>query len=104
MIGTVSEPQKFLLVEKLRDELRLLQLQDQSVGLILKAKDKNEKPSSSQIEGMSMTIHRLAQLWDRLKVQDGLPWRQIKTEDLVAVGGAFHFEGRNYARNPRRSY
>ena len=75
MIDTVSEPQQFRLVEKSKDELRLLQLQDQSGGFILKAKDKNEKPSSSQIKGMSMTVRRLAQLWDRLKVQDGLLWR-----------------------------
>ena len=57
VIGTVSEPQKFLLVEKSRDELQLLQLQDPSVGFIMKVKDKNEKPSSSQIKGMSMTVY-----------------------------------------------
>ena len=74
------------------------------MGFILKAKDKNEKPSSSQIKRMSMTVRRLAQLWDRLKVQmdccEDYNMMTDLTEDLVAVGGAFHFEGRNSARNP----
>ena len=61
--------------EKSSTELREIQLQDMSIGFVLKAKEKGSKPASQEVKGMSMTVRRLCQLWDRLKCQDGQLWR-----------------------------
>ena len=56
-------------------ELRELQLQDPSIGFVLNAKEDVNKPTPSQVKGMSRSIRRLCQLWNRLKCQYGLLWR-----------------------------
>ena len=45
------------------------------IGFVLKAKEKGSKPAPQEVKGMSMTVRRLCQLWDRLKFQDGQLWR-----------------------------
>lgn len=64
-----------VLKERSTTELREHQLQDQSLGLILRAKESEKKPTPQQVKGMSMTTPRLCQLWDRLECKDGLLWR-----------------------------
>ena len=73
--GAISQPQTIQLQERSSTELRNLQLQDLSVGFVLRAKEKGERPTSQQVKGMSIAVRRLCQLWDRLKCQDGQLWR-----------------------------
>ena len=63
------------LQERSTSELREMQLQDESIGFVLKAKEGDAKPTPQQVKGMSRTVRRLCQLWDRLKCQDGQLWR-----------------------------
>ena len=73
--GAISQPQPTNLQERSTAELRELQLQDSSIGFVLKARENDDKPTSQQVKGMSLTVRRLCQLWDRLKCQDGQLWR-----------------------------
>ena len=57
-------------------ELRQLQLNDQSVGVILRAKEEDKRPSSNDVKWLSMTARRLNQLWERLEVLNGTLWRR----------------------------
>ena len=73
--GATSQSPTAWLHEKSSTELREIQLQDMSIGFVLKAKEKGSKPVPQEVKGMSMTVRRLCQLWDRLKFQDGQLWR-----------------------------
>lgn len=64
-----------VLKEKSSTELCVYQLQDQSLGFVLRAKESEKKPTPKQVKGMGMTVRKLCQLWDRLKCKDGLLWR-----------------------------
>ena len=70
-VFSVSSPENAFLKEKSSEELHQFQLEDQSVGFILKAKENDQKPHTSQIKGMSIAVRRLTQLWDRLRVHNG---------------------------------
>ena len=64
-----------VLKEKNNAEIRQAQLEDDCIGFTLKAKEKEQKPSSNAVKQTSMAVRRLIQLWDRLKVHDGTLWR-----------------------------
>ena len=74
-IGALQEMETSVLREKSKTEIRLAQLQDDCVGFVLKAKEKNHKPGADDVKGKSMAVRRLIQLWDRLEVHDGVLWR-----------------------------
>lgn len=59
------------LKERTCEEIRSLQLKDDAIGFILRAKEKGQRPTSSEAKGKGMAARRLNQLWDRLSIRDG---------------------------------
>ena len=74
-IGALQEAETPAMKEKSNTEIRQAQLQDDCIGFTLKAKEKDQKPSTDEVKGKSMVVRRLVQLWDRLEVRDGILWR-----------------------------
>ena len=67
-----------VLVQKPPDELRRIQLEDGPVGLMLRAVEKTEKPTSEDARGHGPEAQRLKQLWTRLIVDDGVLKRRYE--------------------------
>ena len=59
-------------------EIRQLQEEDPSIGVVLRAKESNQKPTSDQARGGGPETQRLVQLWDRLLIEDGLLMRKFE--------------------------
>ena len=59
-----------VLVQKPPDELRRIQLEDGPVGLMLRAVEETEKPTSEDTRGHGLEAQHLKQLWTRLIVDD----------------------------------
>ena len=76
IVGSITYGGKTHLQERSSAELRQLQLDDPSVGIMLQAKEDNKKPQATTVKGMSMTGRRLSQLWDKLQVHNGTLWRE----------------------------
>ena len=53
-------------------ELRQEQLSDVTIGYVLQALEQNSKPSATSLQGCAPATRRLIQLWDQLKVHNGL--------------------------------
>ena len=64
-------------------ELRTLQLQDDTIRPVIEAKENDQRPSRDQQKSGSMEQRRLFQLWDQLLVRDGILYRQF-----VGLSGA----------------
>ena len=60
---------------------RKSQLDDQSVGIVLRALELNKKPDSATLQGQSREVCRFIQLWDQLEVCDGLLYRKYESAD-----------------------
>ena len=56
-------------------ELRNLQLNDECLGQLLLARERNQQPSQDYAKGQCIEYRRLLQQWDLLSVQDGVLWR-----------------------------
>ena len=56
-------------------ELRNLQLNDECLGQLLLARERNQQPSQDYAKGQCIEYRRLLQQWDQLSVQDGVLWR-----------------------------
>ena len=66
--------------ERSDGDIRKLQMEDQSIGFVLRVKEANDRPSPDILKGQSSTVRRLIQLWPRLLLVNGiLCW---KYEDL----------------------
>ena len=74
-IGALQENPGNFLEGKTEDEIRQLQISDDSIGFILKAKEGGQRPSCNEVKGKGMAVRRLHQLWDRLEIHDGTLWR-----------------------------
>ncbi len=61
-----------------RRDLRQQQLSDPSIGPILKAMDRGRKPSLEELKGEDREAHQLAQLWEQLKLVDGVLHRRYE--------------------------
>ena len=66
--------------ERSNEDIRKLQMEDQSIGFVLRAKEANDRPSPEILKGQSLTVRRLIQLWPRLLISNGTLCR--KYEDL----------------------
>ena len=64
-----------------REDFAQLQLDDDSIGPVLKAKVEGNKPSDTQMQPFSRSTRRLFQLWDQLLVQHGRLYRQFLDSD-----------------------
>ena len=62
------------------EDIQKLQMEDPSIGFVLRAKEVEERPSPDILKGQSLQVRRLMQLWPRMLVVDGILWRQY--EDL----------------------
>ncbi len=58
--------------------LRQSQMDDPTIGPVLRAKKAGEKPDPDQVKAMSLHGRRLLQLWDQLMLKDQLLWRQYE--------------------------
>ena len=57
------------------------QLNDISIGLVLRALELQQKPDSTSLQGCSPEVRRLIQLWDQLEIHDGLLYRHFVDAD-----------------------
>ena len=64
------------------------QLDDTSIGFVLRALELQQKPDSTSLQGRSPEVRRLIQLWDQLEVHDGLLYRHF----LDADSGSGHLQ------------
>ena len=55
--------------------MRELQLQDQNIGELLRAKEANQRPSDSFSKTQGLEYRSLYQQWGQLVVEDGVLWR-----------------------------
>ena len=59
------------------ESLRQGQLDDATIGLVLKALELNSKPTATTLQGCSPAVRRLIQLWDQLELHNGLLYRRF---------------------------
>ena len=57
------------------------QLDDISIGFVLRALELQQKPDSTSLQRCSSEVRRLIQLWDQLEVHDGLLYRHFLDAD-----------------------
>ena len=55
--------------------MRDLQLNDESIGQLLIAKETDQQPSQDKAKSQGLEYRRLLQQWDQLIVKDGILWR-----------------------------
>lgn len=58
-------------------ELRTLQHQDDTIRLVIEAKENSQRPSRDQEKAGSVEQRRLFQMWDQLVMKDGVLYRQF---------------------------
>ena len=64
--------------ERSDGDVRKLQMEDQSIGFVLRAKEANDRPSPDILKGQSLTVRRLIQLWPRLLLVNGILCRKYE--------------------------
>ena len=62
-------------------ELWEAQLNDPNIGDVLRAKEEMSEAPKGTLQGRSPTTKRLFQLWNQLRVKDGLLWRMYESVD-----------------------
>ena len=62
-------------------DLCCAQENDSTIGEVLCAKKAGKKPPQTGLQGKSLEFKRLLQLWDELKVLDGILWQTYEAED-----------------------
>lgn len=66
--------------EKTWEELRVLQLEDPHLRLVLEAKENDKRPTKDQVSGESLKTRKLVQIWDQLSVSNGVLMRDFYDE------------------------
>ena len=61
-------------------DLQEAQREDPGVGFVLRAKEKDSRPSSDLTKSQSLETRKLLQRWDQLEVRDGLLARRFEQE------------------------
>ena len=59
--------------------IRNKQLEDDTTGLILKAREADCKPDEESLRGCSRAVRQLFQLWDQLVVVNGVLYRRFES-------------------------
>ena len=67
-----QQPVNMVLCGKSHDELRTLQLEDDTIGLVLRAKESGNQLSKDDVAGRCHETRWLVQLWDQLVVSEGI--------------------------------
>ena len=57
--------------------MRQLQLDDNTIGPLLRAKETNEKPMYFYAKAQSIEYRHLSQQWEQLAIQDGVLWQHF---------------------------
>ena len=65
-------------------EVRKLQEEDPTIGPILSALVRDDKPSPDYAKGQSPEFRKLVQIWDQLCLKDGLLWRRYDHPQTAA--------------------
>ena len=74
---TASQDVVPLLHERSSMEIRKLQLEDGAIGFVLRAMEKEEKPTYEASRSQRHVAQRLTQLWERLFVRKGILRRKF---------------------------
>ena len=69
-----------VLSERSPQELRQLQLEDSTTGVVLQAMEQKQQPEPDVIARGGPEVRRLVQLWNRLLIEDGLLKRKYDSE------------------------
>ena len=77
-VRTPEHPVASVLTETSTTELHQKQLDDDPIGLLLSAIEKGERPTSDVVRGQGPEAQRLAQLWDKLLVEEGVLKRRYE--------------------------
>ena len=77
-VRTPEYPVASVLTETSTTELHQKQLDDGPIGLLLSAIEKGERPTSDVVRGQGPEAQRLAQLWDKLLVEEGVLKRRYE--------------------------
>ena len=64
--------------ERTPQSIRQLQLDDPSIGSLLRAKEEDKKLTSDQARGKGPEVQRLLQLWERLLIEEGMLKRKYE--------------------------
>ena len=75
--ATAVQPSQEYCVEGLREA----QLADPTLGVLLRGKEEGRKPSAEELGCASRSTRRLLQIWDQLRVHDGVLCRLFATPD-----------------------
>ena len=77
-VRTLEHPVASVLTETSTTELHQKQLDDGPIGLLLSAIEKGERPTSDVVRSQGPEAQRLAQLWDKLLVEEGVLKRRYE--------------------------
>lgn len=78
---TVSDDSPLSLFSYLPSDIRNLQLEDDVISHVLKAKEQNSKPAKDSVTKFSIKTRKLFQLWDQLQVVDNILFRTFYSTD-----------------------
>ena len=80
------EPQvAAILADKSNKEFQQGQRHNGPIGLLLSAVEKGERPTTDEVRGQGPEAQRLAQLWDKLLVEEGVLKRQYEDTQSHSV-------------------
>ena len=67
--------------QQARSEMRRLQEEDPDIGIVLEAREKMSKPTEDVQKAQNRNVRRLFQLWEQLRIQNGILYRQWESPD-----------------------
>ena len=79
-----------ILADKSNKEFQQGQRHDGPIGLLLSAVEKGERPTTDEVRGQGPEAQRLAQLWDKLLVEEGVLKRQYEDTQSQLKSGRLH--------------
>ena len=67
--------------QQARSEMRRLQEEDPDIGIVSEAREKMSKPTEDVQKAQNRNVRRLFQLWEQLRIQNGILYRQWESPD-----------------------
>ena len=76
-------------------------LENELVGMVLRAKEKDFKPSERDVKSMSPQVQKLFQIWNQLQVSGDCLYWNISTQLTATIycNWWFHYQSENVLRN-----
>ena len=63
------------------EKIRTLQLNDESLGIIVHAFEKGKRLRNDDVKGKGLETRRLLQIWDQLLIQDGILYKRFENHE-----------------------